>query len=217
MTHYAQLSESLEFGRRAGEGLVLRGSRVTLDELIDHHLADDLEGLCQAHPGVRDYHIQQVAQILDDLLRDVPDEPHARRQLKRQAHWAVLSEHASRLIEQEADNLSDSPTREELLTLAREALAQLQAQTNRPAVGQNHQSPGAGEPSAGHEPPGSTRSGSRDALQQVAAELTDCASRIRNAADQLQGDHPVHAAYARELATRLDELLVDLLPPERGE
>ena len=193
---------------------MLRGSRVTLDELIDHHLADDLDGLCQAHPRVSDYHVEQVAEIVADVLQDVPDERRARRQLKRQAHWALVSERASIFIEQETDGLSNPPQREELLTLARRALEHLEPDTAAVAPGGSQQEAGAGEQSAGRAHPGSALSGSRNSLQKLTAELTDCASRIRNAADQLQVDHPVHAAYVRELVTRLDELLVDLLPPQ---
>lgn len=215
MTHYAQLSEALEYAKGSGQKLVLRGSRVTLDELTDHYLAGDLDSFRQAHPDVSDYHVEQVAEIVADVLQDVPDEQRARRQLQRQAHWALLSEHASRLIEREADKLADTPTREELLALARQALDLVQPQADNVVVGKGHQSRDPREQPTCHEPSGSVPIGSRDALQQVAAEITDCSSRVRNAADQLQGDHPVHAAYARELATRLDELQVDLLPPQR--
>lgn len=214
MTCYAQLSEAFEYPRGAGQKLVLRGSRATLDDLVDHFLDDNLDGLCQAHPGISDHHVQPVVEIFADLLQDVPDERHARRQLVRQAHWALFSEQASRLIEQEADHLSDPPTPEDLLTLARRALKHLPSGAETTAT-QGQRSTGAGLQSAPRERAGTARSGSHDVLQQAAAELTDCSSRIRNAADRLQGDHPVHGAYARELATRLDELLVDLLPTER--
>lgn len=217
MTHYAQLAQALEYGKGSGEALVLRGSSVTLDDLVDHFLADELDGWSKEHPSVDRYHVQQVADILDDILRDVPDPARARRQLQKQASWALLSERVSMLIEREADNLSKPPNREELLTLTRRALGHLDPEPATIGPGRAHQEAEAGGPSALHDPRGAPRSGSRQSLQEIAAELTDCASRIRNTVDQLQGDHPVHAAYAREIATRLDELLVDLLPPGREE
>lgn len=213
MTHYAQLAEAVEYPHGPGEELTLRGSRATLDDLVDHFLDNDLDGFSEEHPGVSDYHIERIADILADIVRDVPDERSVRRQLKSQAHWAVLSDCASQLIEQEVDNLSEPSTGEELLTLARRAISYLQPAAAAIPSGQTHERAGAGEQSHSRKQASTSQSGSSEQLQQPAAELADCSSRIRNAADQLQTDRPVHAAYTRELASRIDELLADLLPP----
>lgn len=208
MTHYAQLSEAVEFAQGPDNGLVLRGSRATLDDLVDRFLDDDLDELAETHPGVSNYQIERVADILADLLRDVPDEQSARRQLKRQAHWALLSERVSRLIELEEDDLSEMPTGTELLALARRATDHLDTAGRLAAV--KRQDPIAGGNAGSRSAPSEARPKPSESLQQVLAELTDCSSRVRNAADRLQSHRPIHAAYTRELASRIDEVLSDL-------
>lgn len=215
MTHYAQLAEAVEYPRELDEDLVLRGSRATLDDLVDRFLDDDLDELAETHPGVSNYHIEQVADILADLLRDVPDEQSARRQLKRQAHWALLSERVSRLIELEEDNLSDPPTGAELLTLARRATDHLDPE-GRLASGGRQDSIAGGGAGRSRSAPSASRTRTSEPLKKVLAELTDCSSRIRNAVDRLQRHRPVHASYARDLASRIDELVADAEEPEPG-
>lgn len=218
MTHYAQLAEAVEFSRDPDSRLVLRGSEGGLDELIDHFVDDNLDGFCKAHPGVSDYHVEQVADILADLLRDVPDERSARRQLKKQAYWALLSERASRLIELKEDDLSEMPTGTELLTLARRTVQQLEPERGIAAT-----QCGGGKTDVADLPgnPGNRRQSSAlqtessESLQQVLAELTGLSSRVRNTADQLQAHLPIHASYARELATRLDEIVSEAAELDR--
>lgn len=210
MTHYAQLAEAVEFSRGPDISLVLRRSKGSLDDLVDHFVDDDLDGFCQAHPGVSDYHVKQVTDILADLLRDVPDERTARRQLKKQAHWALLSERVSRLIELEEDDLSDPPTGGELLTLARRAVQQLTPGGMIGAMARGRREQDFSRDPGSRPASSASRTVSSESLQQILAELTDCSSRVRNAADRLQGQRPVHAAYTRELASRVDEVLSDL-------
>lgn len=215
VTHYAQLAEAVEYPREPGEDLVLRGSRATLDDLVAYFVDDDLDGFGEAHPGVSNYHIEQVADILADLLRDVPNERNARTQLKKQACWALLSERVSRLIELEEDDLSEMPTGTELLTMARRTVQQLEPERGIAAT-----QCGGGKTDVANLPGNRRQSSalqtqSSGSLQQVLAELTGISSRVRNNADQLQAHLPIHASYARELATRLDEIVSEAAELDR--
>lgn len=210
MTHYAQLAEAVEPARSLDEGLVLRGSRASLDALVNYFLADDLEGLREKYPDVSNYHVEQVTEIFADILRDVPNERRARQQLLNQAAWALLSERASRLIEREVADLSDPPEGVELLALARRALAYLEPEAGSVASRADRHKTKASEPPGTQYRSSVPRNRSSETLEQVLAEFTDVSSRIRNVADQVQRTRPVHSSYARELANRLDEIVSEL-------
>lgn len=191
MTHYCRLAEATERDpERHGPDLTFRETRVPVDRIIPHLNDGRMDTFLDSFPSVRRRHVEIVAEVWEDLRREVSRDE-ARRQLRFQAAWALVSERASRLIEREEVALSEPPSQEELVGLTRQALANLG--WSRP------DSPSAAE----------TDSLEVDRQTRALHCLADAASELRTAADNLRG-YPVHAAYARDLASRIETLRGEL-------
>lgn len=202
MTYFEELASAVDRHIEVLSGeLVIEGTRVPVENLLDDlEEGEDVETFVASHPTVHEPYARLLTRAWEDIRLDTDRIDEVRCRLLAHADWALISRRVARHIDAELTGDPHTPDLETLVTWAHVVVQELS---------------GGGAEAAGNrsidrrrEPPSPRLPSGR--ITDAIDSLTDAALTLRTAAETLQRVRFVHAAYARALADRADEMISDL-------